>query len=228
MSDDLMEHFDERGSLPAWTQDTRRPVPADALTDAFMQLLVHAERANACREGLRDTPARAARAWLELTAGYGPMPDLTTFPADGHDQIIIVRGLPFYSLCEHHLLPFFGTADFAYVPGDLILGLSKFARLLEHYSRRLQIQERLTTQLADGLIEALLGIGLPKIWHEGDPPSGPMPPQGVFVIVRAEHMCMSMRGVQKPGHTTVTSVVRGVFKDDIAARGEALSLLIDV
>lgn len=192
--------------VPEWARDSSLPEPAAYLREAFERLIVAAEGESADREGLAETPMRAAQAWRELTAGYRGKLDLKTFDAEGFDQIVTMRGLPFYSLCEHHLLPFHGTADFAYIPGRRILGLSKFARLLEHFSRRLQVQERLTWQMADALVEALS-------------------PKGVMVVVRAEHFCMSMRGVQKPGHSTLTSVVRGLMKDDQKARDEALSLM---
>jgi GTP cyclohydrolase IA len=194
-----------RRALVQVPRDRRQPVPTEYLKEAFERLLVHAEGDGAEREGLAETPARAATAWGELTAGYWGELDLKTFEAEG-DQMMTIGGVPFFSLCEHHLLPFYGTAYFAYLPGDRILGLSKFVRLLEHYSRRLQVQERLTTQLADELVAAV-------------------EPVGVMVVVRAEHFCMSMRGVQKPGHSTTSSAVRGVMKDDRGARDEAMTLL---
>ena len=157
------------------------------------------------REGLASTPRRAGDAWLELMRGYGEDPELTTFDADGYDEIIAVTRIPFYSLCEHHLLPFHGFADIAYLPAGRILGLSKFARVVDMYARRLQVQERLTTQIADHLVEAL-------------------EPQGVAVVLGAEHLCMSMRGAQVPGTITRTSVVRGAFRDKPAARAEAFAL----
>lgn len=156
--------------------------------------------------GMLDTPARAARTWAELTAGYDAQPELTTFPGDGYDEIVAVSAIPFYSLCEHHLLPFHGVAHIAYLPGQRILGLSKFARLLDLYARRLQVQERLTSQVADHLMALL-------------------EPRGVVVVLCAEHLCMTMRGVRKPGALTTTSVVRGRFRESDAARAEALTLL---
>lgn len=156
--------------------------------------------------GMLDTPARAARAWAELTAGYTAHPELTTFSADGYDEVVAVSAIPFYSLCEHHLLPFHGHAYIAYLPGERILGLSKFARLVDLYARRLQVQERLTARVADHLVELL-------------------DPRGVVVLMRAEHLCMTMRGVQKPGALTTTSVVRGRFRESAPARAEALTLL---
>jgi GTP cyclohydrolase I len=151
------------------------------------------------------TPARAARAWSELTAGYAAEPDLTSFDAEGYDEIVAVAGIPFYSLCEHHLLPFHGTAHIAYLPDGRILGLSKFARLVDVYARRLQVQERLTSQIADRLDAELA-------------------PQGVAVVLEAEHLCMTMRGVRAAGSVTRTSVMRGVFRSKPEARAEAFDL----
>lgn len=156
--------------------------------------------------GLAETPARAARAWEELTAGYLMPEDLRTFPAEGYDEIVAVAGIPFYSLCEHHLLPFHGLAHVAYLPSERILGLSKFARLVNRYSRRLQLQERLTAQIAEALDVALT-------------------PHGVGVVVQAEHLCMAMRGVQTPGTRTTTSVMLGRFRESDSARAEVLGLL---
>jgi GTP cyclohydrolase I len=155
---------------------------------------------------LAGTPARAACAWRELIAGYELEVELTTFDADGYDEIVAVSGIPFYSLCEHHLLPFHGEAHIAYLPSDRILGLSKFARLVELYARRLQTQERLTAQIADHLAAAL-------------------EPRAVAVVLRAEHLCMTMRGVRAAGATTTTSVMRGAFRDKPEARAEALDLI---
>ncbi len=180
----------------------------DGLVDAYTELLRQAERRPLLREGLEKTPVRAAEAWRELMSGYGEPPELTTFCASpgARDQIVLPGRLPFHSVCEHHLLPFMGTADFAYLPGERLLGLSKFARLLDHYSRRLQTQENIGAQLADHLEDALA-------------------PRGLMIVLRAEHLCMSMRGVHASGHMTVTSVVRGAFKVKPEARAEALSLL---
>lgn len=186
----------------------REPERAGVVESAYKSLLLAVVPdlgAIVAPEGLRNTPARAARAWRELTAGYADAFEVTSFPADGYDEIIAVTGIPFYSLCEHHLLPFHGSVDFAYLPGDRIVGLSKFARLVGKFSRRLQVQERLTVELADALevIE----------------------PRGVLVRVRAEHTCMAMRGVRVAGSQTVTSVVRGRFREHPPARAEALGML---
>jgi GTP cyclohydrolase I len=162
------------------------------------------------REGLRRTPARVAEMYAELFVGLHEEPSkhLTiTFEAN-HDEMVMVRDIPLYSVCEHHLAPFHGRAHVAYIPGSdgRITGLSKLARLVEGFARRPQVQERLTTQVADALVEVLS-------------------PAGVFVVIEAEHLCMSMRGVKKPGTLTVTSAVRGLFKDNPATRAEAMSFI---
>jgi GTP cyclohydrolase I len=161
------------------------------------------------RDGLHETPRRFVKALGELTAGYrvdDPPALLKTFENDGTRDMVLVRDIPFYSLCEHHVLPFYGVAHVAYVPGDRIVGLSKFGRLVEAFARRLQVQERLTAQIADTLEDTLS-------------------PAGVIVVVEAQHLCMAMRGVQKPGALTLTSAVRGVFRTKPEARAEALSLM---
>lgn len=163
------------------------------------------------REGLLETPARVARMYEEVFAGLAEDPARhfeTTFD-EHHEEMVLVRDIPFYSMCEHHLVPFFGKAHVAYIPAadGRVCGLSKLARLVEAFARRPQVQERLTTQIADTLIEQL-------------------DPQGVIVVMEAEHMCMSMRGVKKPGSKTITSAVRGAFEKSQATRAEALSLIL--
>jgi len=162
------------------------------------------------REGLVETPRRVAEMYVELFEGIEADPGehlRVTFEA-AHDEMVMVRDIPFTSLCEHHLLPFVGHAHLAYLPGlsGRITGLSKMARLVEGYARRLQVQERMTTQIVEAMERELS-------------------PRGSIVVVEAEHFCMSMRGVKKPGATTVTSAVRGVFRDDAAYRAEALSYI---
>ncbi len=162
------------------------------------------------REGLRATPARVARSYAEMFAGLFVDPDevlQTTFD-EHHDELIVVRDIPLYSICEHHLVPWHGTAAVGYIPGadGRITGLSKLARVVDLYARRPQVQERLTGQVADAVMRRL-------------------EPQGVIVVISAEHLCMAMRGVRKPGSTTVTSAVRGIFKSDQRTRAEALSLI---
>jgi GTP cyclohydrolase I len=162
------------------------------------------------RDGLVKTPHRVAKMYEELFAGFGENPAdhlEITFAAD-HDEMVMVRDIPFASLCEHHLIPFIGRAHVAYIPGEdgRITGLSKLARLVDGYARRLQVQERMTTEIADA-IEAALA------------------PRGVLVVVEAEHLCMSMRGVKKSGTSTVTSAVRGLFRNDAATRMEAMQFV---
>ena len=155
-------------------------------------------------EGLRDTPRRVAAAYAELLT---PKPfSLTTFPNDeGYDELVLARDIPFHSLCMHHMLPFHGVAHVAYLPGERIIGLSKLARVVELFARDLQVQERLTRQVADWLQEHLN-------------------PKGVGVVIEAEHLCMSLRGVQKPGSRTVTSALHGLVREDSRTRQEFLAL----
>lgn len=161
------------------------------------------------REGLLKTPARVASMYAEIFDGINADPRQylnTQFTEDEHGEMVIVRDIPFCSMCEHHMLPFIGHAHVAYIPGGgRITGLSKIARVVEGYSHRLQLQERLTTEIADALVEVLQ-------------------PQGVLVIIEAEHLCMSIRGVKKPGALTVTSAVRGIFHH-ASTRTEALHLI---
>jgi len=162
------------------------------------------------REGLRDTPGRVARAYRELFAGLGGDPDevLARTFSENHDELVLVREIPMFSMCEHHLLPFHGVAHVAYLPGPdgRVTGLSKLARLVDLYARRPQVQERLTTQVADALDRALNA-------------------RGVLVVIDAEHQCMSSRGVRKPGSRTTTSAVRGMMKSSPSTRAEALGLI---
>jgi GTP cyclohydrolase I len=162
------------------------------------------------RDGLQRTPRRVAEMYAEVFAGLHDDPErhlTVTFEAN-HDEMVLVREIPLYSLCEHHLAPFHGQAHVAYIPNDdgRITGLSKIARLVDGFAKRPQVQERLTTQIADALVNALQ-------------------PRGAFVLIEAEHLCMSMRGVRKPGSMTVTSAVRGLFKDSAATRAEVMALL---
>jgi GTP cyclohydrolase IA len=188
--------------LQAVAGDARR-VDLAAAERAAHELLV-ALGADLDDAGLRETPRRVAAAFAELLT---PEPfALTTFPNDeGYDELVVVRDIPFQSLCMHHLLPFHGVAHVAYLPADRIIGLSKLARVVEHYSRDLQVQERLTKQVA-ACVEAELA------------------PKGVGVVLEAEHLCMSLRGVQKAGAKTVTSALHGLVRDDPRTREEFLSL----
>jgi len=162
------------------------------------------------RPGLERTPERVSEMYEEVLAGIGadPAEVLQVLPGPGHDEIIMVRDIPVQSLCEHHMLPFSGRAHVAYVPNrdGRITGLSKIVRLVDMLSKRLQVQEHLTTQIADALERAL-------------------EPRGVFAMIEAEHLCMTMRGIKKPGSVTVTSAVRGVFRTDARTRTEALELI---
>ena len=165
---------------------------------------------NPDREGLRDTPKRIAKMYEEIFVGLEKDPKdhlQIYFEDEKHEELVLVKDIPFYSTCEHHLVPFFGKAHVAYLPKEgRLTGLSKLARTVETVARRPQLQERMTATIADAIVDALK-------------------PYGVVVVVEAEHMCMTMRGVSKPGSKTITSAVRGIFKKDVAARAEVMSLL---
>jgi GTP cyclohydrolase I len=183
-----------------------RPYDAQRAERAVRELLL-ALGENPDREGLRDTPARVSRALAENFAGLWQTPQevlATTFDI-GHEELVIVKDIEVFSHCEHHLTPFHGVAHVGYIPNGKITGLSKIARLVDVYARRPQVQERLTSQIADALIDILK-------------------PAGVIVIIECEHLCMSMRGVRKAGAKTVTSAVRGILRDS-ATRAEAISLI---
>ena len=179
-----------------------------AKIEAGVKLILEGIGEDVSREGLLDTPARIGRMYEEICAGYNE--DAAqhlqkTFSVE-NSGMVVEKDIVFYSTCEHHMMPFFGKAHIAYIPDGKVVGLSKLARTVEVYAKRLQIQERMTGQIADALMECLS-------------------PKGVMVMLEAEHMCMTMRGIQKPGTKTVTSRVYGVFFDDTAAREEALSLI---
>ena len=193
----------DAGSRPASAVDLPR-------IEAAVAEILAAIGEDPSRDGLANTPSRVARMYAEVMAGLHEDPARhldTTFEAD-HDEMVMVRDIPFASMCEHHLVPFLGKAHVAYIPGRTgqITGLSKVARLVDGYARRPQVQERLTTQIAEALVAAL-------------------DPNGVLVVIEAEHLCMSMRGVRKPGAVTVTSAVRGRFRDDARSRAEAMSFI---
>jgi GTP cyclohydrolase I len=162
------------------------------------------------RDGMRETPVRVARMYEEITTGLreDPSENLKIVFEEGHDEMVMVRDIPMYSICEHHLLPFIGRAHVAYIPNQRgqLTGLSKLARLVDGLAKRPQVQERLTSQVADALM-------------------GRLAPLGALVVIEAEHLCMSMRGVRKPGAVTVTSAVRGVFRDSMRTRLEAMNLI---
>ena len=160
------------------------------------------------RDGLKDTPARVARMYGELLAGMREDPEthIRSVFNENYDEIVLLRGIPFYSICEHHLMPFIGTAHVAYLPAGRILGVSKLARIVDCFARRLQTQERLTYQIADFLMNKLK-------------------PLGVAVVLEAAHSCMTIRGIKKPGSIMVTSAVRGLFRKDPRSRSEIMSLI---
>ena len=161
------------------------------------------------RTGIRETPARVARMYAELFGGLhkDPAKELTVFHEADHEEMIIVKNIPFYSMCEHHLVPFAGKAHVVYIPTKgRVTGLSKLVRVVEGFAKRPQVQERLTSQIADTLMNV-------------------MKPRGVLIIIEAEHLCMSMRGVKKPGSVTITSAVRGIFRKNPTTKAEALALI---
>jgi GTP cyclohydrolase I len=160
------------------------------------------------REGLRRTPERVARMYAELLGGMheDPKKHLRSVFTENYDEIVLLRDIPFYSICEHHLMPFIGSAHVAYLPSGMVLGVSKLARIVDCFARRLQTQERLTYQIADFIMDSLK-------------------PQGVAVVLEASHSCMTIRGIKKPGSTMVTSALRGIFKRDPKSRNEVLSLM---
>lgn len=186
-----------------------KPVDQERIERAVREILL-AIGEDPDRDGLLDTPARVARMYAEQFAGLRQQPEdvLTTVFDAEHDEIVLVRDIEVYSMCEHHLVPFFGKAHIGYIPNAKgeITGLSKLARLADVYARRPQVQERMTCQIADALMRIL-------------------EPRGVIVVLECEHLCMSMRGVRKPGATTVTSAVRGIFRREARTRAEAMSLL---
>lgn len=185
-------------------------VDADRLEKAVREILF-AIGEDPDRDGLRDTPARVARAYAEQFAGLGQTPEevLTTVFDVDHDEMVLVRDIEVYSTCEHHLVPFHGAAHVGYIPNEKgqVTGLSKLARLVDVYARRPQVQERMTSQIAD----ALMGV---------------LEPRGVIVVIECEHLCMTMRGVRKPGAKTITSAVRGDFRSSDKTRAEAMALIL--
>jgi len=173
-----------------------------------VRLILEAVRADLKRKDIAKTPQRVADMFEEILEGtfLDPYKELEVILEQKHDEIILLKNIPLYSICEHHLLPFIGKAHVAYIPDKRITGLSKIARVVEIFSKRLQVQERLTTEIADVIMEKLK-------------------PKGVMVVIEAEHLCMTMRGVKKPGTITTTSVVRGIFRKNQKTRQEALSLI---
>ncbi|MBF8299044.1 MAG: cyclohydrolase [Dehalococcoidia bacterium] len=163
---------------------------------------------NPSREGLRDTPRRIAEMYEEIFAGLSmdPAKELEVGFEEGHHEMVVLKDIPFYSMCEHHFLPFFGVAHVGYIPNGRVVGISKIARVVEIFAKRPQLQERMTTQIAETLATSL-------------------EPKGVAVVIRAEHLCMTMRGIKKPGTNIMTSAMRGLFQETVATRSEFLSLI---
>jgi len=174
-----------------------------------VRMIIEAIGEDPNREGLLETPKRVARMYEEIFQGLDqdPRDYFATIFGEDHEELVLVKDIPFYSMCEHHLVPFYGMAHVGYIPrGGRVTGLSKLARAVEAVAKRPQLQERITSTIADAIVETL-------------------DPHGVIVVIEAEHMCMTMRGVKKPGAKTVTSAVRGIFVKDASARAEALSLI---
>ncbi len=194
---------------PAADKPADRPSREEA--EAAVRTLIRWAGDDPQREGLRETPKRVAKAFREFYSGYkedpGEVLDKIFAEVEGYDDLVLVRDIPFHSHCEHHMVPFFGMAHIAYFPSKGVVGLSKLARLVDLFAKRPSVQERLTSQVADALVERL-------------------DPRGVIVVVEAEHMCMTVRGVRKPGARTVTSAVRGVLKSSAVTRSEAMSLIL--
>ena len=186
---------------------TSKKIDTDRIEKAVREIL-SAIGEDVGREGLRETPMRVARMYKELFSGMRENPEkhIKSVFSEKCEEIVLLKDIPFYSTCEHHLMPFIGSVHVAYLPGEKVLGVSKIARIVDSFAKRLQIQERLTSQIADFIMDNLQ-------------------PQGVAVVMEASHSCVTIRGVQKPGSIMVTSALRGRFKKDIRSRSEVLSLM---
>jgi len=189
------------------SQDNKANVDIQKIEQAVRDILT-AVGEDPQREGLKNTPSRVARMYAELLAGMhqDPKKHLTSVFREKYDEIVLLRNIPFYSICEHHLMPFIGTAHVAYLPSGAVIGVSKLARIVDCFARRLHVQERLTDQIADFLMDSLK-------------------PKGVAVILEASHSCMTIRGIKKPGSVMVTSSLRGIFRKDPKSRTEVMSLM---
>jgi GTP cyclohydrolase I len=187
--------------------DTVSGIDKERIKKAVLEILA-AVGEDAGREGLKGTPERVANMYAELLAGMreDPAEHLESVFTEKYNEIVLLRDIPFYSICEHHLMPFIGSAHVAYIPSGKVLGVSKLARIVDSFARRLQVQERLSEQIADFLMTSLQ-------------------PQGVAVVLEASHSCMTIRGIKKPGSVMVTSALRGIFKKDPRSRSEVLSLM---
>ena len=184
-----------------------KPIDAERIKKAVREILL-AVGEDVEREGLTETPDRVARMYAELLGGMREEPEkhLRSVFTENYEEIVLLRDVPFYSICEHHLMPFIGSAHVAYLPSGSVLGVSKLARIVDSFARRLQTQERLTYQIADFIMSSLKS-------------------QGVAVVLEASHSCMTIRGIKKPGSTMVTSALRGIFKRDPKSRSEIMSLM---
>ena len=184
-----------------------KKVDTERIEKAVKEILLAVDE-DTNREGLKGTPERVARMYAELLGGMrkDPKEHLRSVFTENYDEIVLLRNIPFYSICEHHLMPFIGSAHVAYLPSGTVLGVSKLARIVDCFARRLQTQERLTYQIADFIMDSLK-------------------PQGVTVVLEASHSCMTIRGIRKPGSVMVTSALRGIFKRDPKSRSEVLSLM---
>lgn len=215
MKDDKLETLSSNGDSLT-IDDHLPPIEHQAIANIDLakiaqgvKLILEGIGEDITRPGIEETPMRVAKMYAEICGGlhHDPKEYIKVVPAETHDEMIIVRDITIFSLCEHHLVPFFGQAHIAYIPDHgRIVGLSKLARIADNFSRRPQIQERLTTQIAELLYEGLKA-------------------RGVMVVVECEHMCMAMRGIRKPGSKTITSAVRGVFRTDQRTRAEAMALI---
>ncbi|CAN5549438.1 GTP cyclohydrolase I FolE [soil metagenome] len=205
----MTTHTEGNGPWEAPEPETSSPGPPDGPVEEAIRIILAEIGEDPDRPGLADTPSRVHRMYTELTAGYRVDPDRlmnnAVFDVD-YSEMVVVKGIPFHSLCEHHLLPFFGTAAVAYIPDGRVVGLSKIPRIVDMYARRLQVQERFTQQVADLLMERLQ-------------------PQGVGVVIEATHLCAVIRGVRKPGMTMTTSAVLGLFRRSDKTRAEFFSHL---